>query len=83
MTPPRGHVLGVALSENRRLWQITVGVLATEEEADRVVGRISEVICEEEDHGEACQTPWITILTDEDSLEPDQARNLKDAILDR
>lgn len=71
------------MSDNRRLWEITVGILATEEEVDQVVGRISDVICTDEEHSGACTTPWITIVTDEDSLEPDQARDLRDAILDQ
>ena len=77
------EVEGVTLSDNRRLWEITVGIIATEEEVDQVVGRISDVICPDEDHGGACATPWITIVIDEDSLEADQARDLRDAILDR
>jgi hypothetical protein len=68
---------------DRKLWQITVAVIATENEIDQITSRISGVVCDEPEHSGSCKTPWIVLVTDEDSLEADTVQQLKDAILDR
>jgi hypothetical protein len=67
----------------QKLWTIQVAVIATSAEVDLIAQRISDVVCEEPDHPARCETPWILIVTNEDSLDVQEAQDLKDAILDR
>ncbi|MCT2587037.1 hypothetical protein [Actinophytocola gossypii] len=54
------------MSENPGVWEIRVGVHATERQAREVVERIQRLLCQDPDHAGPCAVPWSTSLTESD-----------------
>jgi hypothetical protein len=66
----------------QKLWEISVEVIATEAEMHEIKARIAATICEDPHHNGPCKTPWILTSVDEESLDPEDVQNWKEAILD-
>lgn len=57
------------MSENTRIWEIRVGLYATERQAADIQERIARVMCPDPDHAPPCPVPWSASLVADSALE--------------
>lgn len=50
------------MSNGRNVWQIQLGVFATEEQADQLKEQILRLLCPDPDHAPPCPVPWTVSM---------------------
>ncbi|RDI50815.1 hypothetical protein [Nocardia mexicana] len=53
----------------RQVWEIRLGVYATEEQARHVVDQVTALLCPDPDHRPPCPIPWSVALLGDPELE--------------
>ncbi len=56
------------MPQDRALWEVRVGVYATEEQAEDLRERIHLSLCPDPEHRSPCPIPWTTRLADAEAL---------------
>ncbi|MER8085403.1 hypothetical protein ABTZ57_09720 [Streptomyces sp. NPDC094048] len=46
------------MSENPSIWEVRLGVYATQQQAEEVEERIARLLCPDPDHAPPCPIPW-------------------------
>ncbi|MEU3899492.1 hypothetical protein [Streptomyces sp. NPDC045251] len=60
------------MSEERGVYELRLGLYASQEEAEKIKARVAAVLCPDPDHAPPCPVPWSMLLLSEDHLdEPD------------
>ncbi|MFD4442425.1 hypothetical protein ACFWPK_21900 [Nocardia sp. NPDC058519] len=55
------------MSVEKQLWEIRLGVIASESEARAVIDQIERLLCPDPDHTPPCPIPWsVSIAAGED-----------------
>ncbi|MBN3931963.1 hypothetical protein IQ279_20425 [Streptomyces verrucosisporus] len=55
-------------SEEPRLWQVKIAVIATSAEHEELMDRLADVLCPDPDHEGPCPVPWGMHSVNGDSL---------------
>ncbi|MBK0870763.1 MAG: hypothetical protein IJH84_21385 [Saccharopolyspora sp.] len=55
------------MSEESGIWEIRLGIYATEQQAEEVKERITRLLCPDPDHAPPCPIPWSVRLMPEDA----------------
>ncbi|MEU9239244.1 hypothetical protein [Streptomyces sp. NPDC048385] len=64
-------------SEQPRLWQVKIALIATPAQHEELMDRLSEVLCPDPDHEGPCPVPWGMHSVNGDSL----SRRQREALL--
>ncbi|MYX31038.1 hypothetical protein GTY75_31195 [Streptomyces sp. SID8381] len=65
------------MSEEPSVYELRLGVFATQEQAEEVKERIARLLCPDPDHAPPCPIPWSVSLLDASDLdEPDSYADL-------
>ncbi|MFE4957689.1 hypothetical protein ACFRCW_27350 [Streptomyces sp. NPDC056653] len=67
-------------TDERRLWQVKIALVATSEQHEEVLDRLSDVLCPDSDHEGPCPLPWAMHSVNEDSLSAKQRKALLEEI---
>lgn len=59
--------------EERSVWEIRLGVYATEQQAQQVKEQIQRLLCPDPDHAPPCPMPWSTLISHQSELEDEDA----------
>jgi hypothetical protein len=60
------------MPEHGSVWELRVGVYATEQQAEELKERVSRLLCPDPDHAPPCPMPWsITVVHGSDLDDPD------------
>ncbi|WP_040834190.1 hypothetical protein [Nocardia brevicatena] len=65
----------------KKLWELRLGMIATEAEARRLEERIARLLCPDPDHAPPCPVPWsIALCPEEDmrSVEQEMYRDIRE-----
>lgn len=62
----------------KKLWELRLGMFATETEARRLAERIARLLCPDPDHASPCPVPWSVALCPEEHLAPEEQRMYRD-----
>lgn len=55
------------MPDEKQLWEIRLGVIASEAEAHAVIDQIERLLCPDPDHAPPCPIPWsVSISAGED-----------------
>ncbi|MFI7003726.1 hypothetical protein [Nocardia sp. NPDC050175] len=66
------------MSDGKTLWEIKVGILATEAEAKKLADQISHLLCPNPDHAPPCPIPWAIGVDSEEDMEPERQQQYED-----
>ncbi|CAM4256305.1 hypothetical protein NONI108955_17200 [Nocardia ninae] len=66
------------MSDGKMLWEIKLGVLATEAEAKQLTDQICHLLCPNPDHTPPCPIPWAIGLDSESEMEPERQEQYED-----
>ncbi|MEU7281441.1 hypothetical protein AB0A69_22095 [Streptomyces sp. NPDC045431] len=50
------------MSEDPSVWEVRLGIYATEKQAEEVKERITRLLCPDPDHAPPCPVPWSVML---------------------
>ncbi|MEU9102251.1 hypothetical protein [Streptomyces sp. NPDC048361] len=50
------------------LWQVTIAMVATQEQHEKLMDQLTDVLCPDPDHEGPCPVPWAMRSTNGDSL---------------
>ncbi|MFI8433532.1 hypothetical protein ACIGJO_07250 [Streptomyces sp. NPDC079020] len=65
------------MSEAPRVYEVRLGVYATEQQAEDLKERISAMLCPDPDHAPPCPIPWsVALLRGEGLEDPDAYEHL-------
>ncbi|SHF58225.1 hypothetical protein [Streptoalloteichus hindustanus] len=62
----------------KAVWEVRLGLYATEEEATRIVERITALLCPDPEHESPCPVPWSVALTPEEDLDEEDYAELRE-----
>lgn len=68
------------MPDEKRLWEIRLGVVASEAEARAVAEQIERLLCPDPDHAPPCPIPWSISTTAEDDMEPERREMYDDVV---
>ncbi|MEV0688529.1 hypothetical protein AB0I35_32220 [Nocardia sp. NPDC050378] len=68
------------MPDEKRLWEIRVGVIASEQDARAVAEQIERLLCPDPDHAPPCPIPWSLAIDDEDDMTPDRREEYDDVV---
>ncbi|MGI5437709.1 hypothetical protein ACQEV4_09780 [Streptomyces shenzhenensis] len=63
-------------AEQRRLWQVTIGLVATAAQHEELMDRLADVLCPDPEHEGPCPVPWGMHSVNGDSLSRRQRKAL-------
>ncbi|WP_431968410.1 hypothetical protein [Nocardia sp. bgisy134] len=66
------------MSNEKTLWEVKVGILATEAEAKKLVEQIAHLLCPDPDHQPPCPVPWAIGLDSETDMDPERREQYED-----
>ncbi|SCK48584.1 hypothetical protein [Streptomyces sp. WMMB 322] len=55
------------------VWEVRLGIYATEKQAEEIKERIARLLCPDPDHAPPCPVPWSALLLHESDLDDDEA----------
>ena len=58
----------------RALWEIRIGVYATEADAHRLADEFTAVLCPDPEHAPPCPVPWMVGVSDGEEMVYDHLR---------
>ncbi|BFU46661.1 hypothetical protein [Krasilnikovia sp. MM14-A1004] len=67
------------MPEDAGLWEIRLGIFATEPQADELVEQISRLLCPDPEHPPPCPIPWSVARLEVDVSSGDYAELLEQA----
>ncbi|MGK8503633.1 hypothetical protein [Nocardia asiatica] len=70
------------MSDAKRLWEIKVGVVATEAEAKKLSDQIAHLLCPNPEHAPPCPIPWSIGIDSAEDMDEDRQLQYED-ILER
>jgi hypothetical protein len=50
------------MSEQGSIWELRLGIYATEQQAEELKERVQRLLCPDPDHASPCPIPWSTAL---------------------
>lgn len=59
-----------ATTQEKRLWQVKIALVATAVEHEELLDRLGEVLCPDPDHEGPCPVPWAMHSLNQDGLSP-------------
>jgi hypothetical protein len=59
------------MPDNPSVWEIRLGIVATEQQADEIKQQITALLCPDPDHAPPCPVPWSVALYHESELGED------------
>ncbi|MFI9401422.1 hypothetical protein [Nocardia sp. NPDC052316] len=68
------------MSDEKRLWEIRVGVIASEAEARAVVDQIERLLCPDPDHAPPCPIPWSISIDAEQDMTAERREEYDDVV---
>ena len=68
------------MAEEKRLWEIRLGVIASEAEARVVAEQIERLLCPDPDHAPPCPIPWSLSIDAEDEMTADRLAEYDDVV---
>ncbi|MEV0360246.1 hypothetical protein AB0H71_29735 [Nocardia sp. NPDC050697] len=68
------------MPEDKRLWEIHVGIIATEAEARAFTEKVERLLCPDPDHAPPCPIPWSVSMDAEQDMEADRRRQYDDVV---
>lgn len=68
------------MPDEKRLWEIHLGVIASETEARAVAEQIERLLCPDPDHAPPCPIPWSLSIDDEDDMTADRREQYDDVV---
>ncbi|MGW5571756.1 hypothetical protein ACWEVD_11195 [Nocardia thailandica] len=68
------------MAEEKRLWEIRLGVIASEVEARAVAEQIERLLCPDPDHAPPCPIPWSLSIDAEDEMTADRLAEYDDVV---
>lgn len=57
------------MPEDPTVWEVRLGIYATQHQAEEVKERIAKLMCPDPDHAPPCPIPWSTHVLHESDLE--------------
>ncbi|MET9431086.1 MULTISPECIES: hypothetical protein [unclassified Streptomyces] len=61
------------MSEDPSVWEVRLGIYATEKQAEEVKERITRLLCPDPDHAPPCPVPWSVMLLHGSDLDDAEA----------
>lgn len=61
------------MSEEPNVWEIRLGLYATQEQAEQVKEQIQRLLCPDPGHEPPCPIPWSTLLLHQSDLEDEDS----------
>ncbi|WP_067845568.1 hypothetical protein [Nocardia lijiangensis] len=68
------------MSDEKRLWEIRLGVIASEEQARAVAEQVERLLCPDPDHAPPCPIPWSLGIDAEEEMSEDRRREYDDVV---
>ncbi|WP_431958470.1 hypothetical protein [Nocardia lijiangensis] len=68
------------MSDEKRLWEIRLGVIASEEQARAVAEQVERLLCPDPDHAPPCPIPWSLSIDAEEDMSEDRRREYDDVV---
>ncbi|GAA3394373.1 hypothetical protein [Cryptosporangium minutisporangium] len=68
------------MNDERELWEVRVGFVATEQQAEQLKEQIARLLCPEPDHAPPCRLPWQIVLSRPDDTEVYESVLIQDRI---
>ncbi|MGW7455970.1 hypothetical protein [Streptomyces sp. NPDC054787] len=68
--------------EERRLWQVKLAIVATPEEHEELLDRLTDVLCPDPHHEGPCDIPWAMHSVNGNSLPAKERKALLNEIAD-
>ncbi|MCP2276934.1 hypothetical protein [Nocardia amikacinitolerans] len=68
------------MSDEKRLWEIRLGVIASEEQARAVAEQVERLLCPDPDHAPPCRIPWSISVDAEEDTSEDRRREYEDVV---
>lgn len=66
------------MPEEPSIWEVRLGVYATQEQADQIKEQITELLCPDPDHAPPCPVPWSVMTLHESDLGDDAYEELRE-----
>lgn len=63
----------MGLPDEPGVWEVRLGIYATEKQAEEIKERIARLLCPDPDHAPPCPVPWSALLLRESDLEDAEA----------
>lgn len=57
------------MPDESSVWEVRLGIYATEKQAEEIKERIARLLCPDPDHAPPCPVPWSALLLHESDLE--------------
>lgn len=68
------------MTDEKRLWEIRLGVVASEADARAVLDQIEKLLCPDPDHAPPCAIPWGLSLDAEEDMTTDRREEYDDVV---
>lgn len=68
------------MPDEKQLWEIRLGVIASESEARAVAEQIERLLCPDPDHAPPCPIPWSLGIDAEDEMAADRREEYDDVV---
>ncbi|WP_227999016.1 hypothetical protein [Nocardia australiensis] len=68
------------MSDEKKLWEIRLGVIASETEAREVAEKIERLLCPDPDHAPPYPIPWSLSIDTEDDMSADRREAYDDVV---
>lgn len=68
------------MPDEKRLWEIRLGVIASQAEAREVAEQIERLLCPDPDHAPPCPIPWSLSVDAEDEMTADRRAEYDDVV---
>ncbi len=66
------------MPNDKRLWEIRLGIVASEDQARQLQEQIERLLCPDPDHAPPCPIPWSVSMDSEDQMDDDQREQYAD-----
>ncbi|TCJ99342.1 hypothetical protein [Nocardia alba] len=68
------------MPDEKQLWEIRLGVIASETKARAVAEQIERLLCPDPDHAPPCPIPWSLSIDAEDDMTADRREEYDDVV---
>jgi hypothetical protein len=66
------------MPEEPSVWEVRLGVYATQQQADQIKEQITKLLCPDPDHAPPCPVPWSVTTLHESDLGDDAYEELRE-----
>ena len=68
------------MPDEKKLWEIRLGVIASQAEAREVAEKIERLLCPDPGHAPPCPIPWSLSIDAEDDMTTDRREEYDDVV---